>query len=90
MCRNTKDEPAFVLLFFNAGKFTNVDIQWFVGALARTLGVGRLVVLSCCGMLSAATRKRDQSTEECSTGCQGNACMRKSMCTVCTRTTHAI
>jgi len=36
-CRNTEDEPAFVLLFFNAGKFTNVDIQWFVGALALTL-----------------------------------------------------
>ncbi|KAK9837295.1 hypothetical protein WJX81_004372 [Elliptochloris bilobata] len=31
--RNTADKPAFVLLFFNAGKFTNIDIQWFVGTL---------------------------------------------------------
>ena len=31
LCRNMEDKPAFVLLIFNAGKFTNVDIQWFVG-----------------------------------------------------------
>lgn len=29
--RNMEDEPAYVLLMFNAPKFTNVDIQWFVG-----------------------------------------------------------
>ena len=30
--RNIDDKPAYVLLLFNAPKFTNVDIQWFVGA----------------------------------------------------------
>ena len=30
--RNLEDKPAYVLLLFNAPKFTNVDIQWFVGA----------------------------------------------------------
>ena len=27
-----------MLLFFNAGKFTNVDIQWFLGALLPACG----------------------------------------------------
>ncbi len=81
MCRNTEDEPAFVLLFFNAGKFTNIDIQWFVGALAGMLGPRKSAVQSCCGMLSAATRRR-MFPCICLTGCQGHTCMCMTVWTV--------